>query len=49
MYWCRKHLINICDCQIFEAREKIRDSITTSFKQELQKSNISNGAKSVPT
>ena len=47
-YWCRKCVINIWDRQIFEAKEKIRDSITASFKQELQKSKFSNGAQSVP-
>ena len=34
---------------MFEAKEKIGDSITASFEQDLQKSNFSNGAQNVPT
>jgi hypothetical protein len=34
---------------IFEAREKITDSITASLNHELQKFNVSNLAETVPT
>ena len=48
-YWCRKHFIKIQDRQIFYARDKIKDSITGSLNQDLQKSNISNLSETVPT
>ena len=40
------HYLRLWD---LEAKEKIRDSITASFKQEIQKSKASNGAWSVST
>ena len=48
-YWCRKHFIKIQDRRIFKARDKIKDSITGSLNQELQKSNVSNLSETVPT